>query len=204
MASDVPSNRKKKQVLLIKTKPHPQHKIPEGKTAWDRTEEYFTFFTRKSESSWKEHSHFVIGAVCVWCMFFFFFLRGLNGGLGPLGHGPTSLGLWGWKLRPAGRFIYSRLREKDLLIDPPLEKSHYHVWDERVGTQDLLRDLLVKKGKIYKGSERCDEWWMAKLASTASDCLFDNHSDSLNVSAKNKILGVKREKQSPPQKHRIR
>lgn len=84
--------------------------------------------------------------------------------------GPTSLRLWGWKLRPAERFIYSRLREKDLLIDPPLEKSHYHVWDERVGTQDLLSDLLVKKGKICEGdwtysvsvSEgRCiSVWWL--------------------------------------------
>lgn len=29
---------------LIKTKPHPQNKIPEGKAAWDWTQEYVTFF----------------------------------------------------------------------------------------------------------------------------------------------------------------
>lgn len=44
LASWVASNVPFLKRGLIKTKPHPQNKIPEGKAAWDRTHEYVKFF----------------------------------------------------------------------------------------------------------------------------------------------------------------
>lgn len=37
--------------------------------------------------------------------------------------------------------------EKDLLIDPLFEKWNYRAWDKSLGTQNLLSNLLVKKGE---------------------------------------------------------
>lgn len=131
--------RGKAQVVLIKTKPHPQNKIPEGPNRG------IFHFAVTNLSCHVANSPFLWLDDCCFTGF------GGEWWSEPMRRGPSSLRLWGWKLRPVGRFIYSRLREKDLLIDPPLEQSHYHVWDERVETQNLLRGLLAKERKTHEG-----------------------------------------------------